>query len=67
MPLLDKSGRVIGAFDGCNDGFDILGRRAYRPRARPAPRTRPAAAADREVTIDAPKMQDMLSGYKRLR
>lgn len=63
MPLLDKLGRVVGAFDGCHDGFDILGRRVFRPRSRPAaPRARAAVDA-----TPAPRMQDVLKGYTRLR
>jgi hypothetical protein len=66
QPLRNSAGKVIGSCDSMP--FDILGRRKYQPRARPAPRVRPVvAAADTNVEIDAPRMQDVLRGYGRLK
>ncbi len=63
-PLLDKSGRIVGA---CDEGlpFNALGRRPWRPRARPAAVAvdRAPIMADIDVEID---MQSAIPGYGRL-
>ena len=62
--LRDSAGKVIGA---CDAGFDILGRRPWRPRARPAVAADKKLSTDINVEIDAPRMRDALAGYTRLR
>ncbi len=64
QPLRDSAGKVVGACDEGIPMFDRLGRRPWRPRARPAPRV----AADREITveIDGPTMASQIKGYNRL-
>jgi hypothetical protein len=61
QPLRNSAGVIVGA---CDSGFDIFGRRPWRPRERPA-----AVAVDRDPTveIDLPRMQSVIPGYTRLR
>jgi hypothetical protein len=58
--LLDDAGKVIGACDSMP--FDILGRRRYRPRARPV-----VAATDTNVEMPTLTHVSTIKGYDRLR
>jgi hypothetical protein len=66
-PLRNSAGVIVGSCDSglsMYEGFDRLGRRPYRPRARPAG---PRVAADINIEIDGPTMASQIKNYSRLR